>query len=143
MLFNIGAVDLGFSGNSFTWSNKRWGKDCIRERLDRGIANISWRLTFPKAAVYHLGAISTDHCPLVLDTNLVDNFSPRPFRFEAMWARDPRCSEVINEAWKVNVSGPDCYKVCIKLSNTSVALRKWNKKYLGLSIKNQGIGQQD
>ena len=40
LLFDLRAVDLGFVGNRYTWSNKRWGRDSIRERLDRGIANI-------------------------------------------------------------------------------------------------------
>lgn len=40
IMFELGAVDLGFSGNNFNWCNKRWGKDCIKQRLDRGIANI-------------------------------------------------------------------------------------------------------
>ncbi len=39
LLFELGVVDLGFAGNKFTWSNKRWGKGSIRERLDRGIAS--------------------------------------------------------------------------------------------------------
>jgi hypothetical protein len=39
LLFNLGAVNLGYTGNKFTWCNKRLGKCCIRERLDRGIAN--------------------------------------------------------------------------------------------------------
>ena len=47
-IFELGAVDLGFTGNGFTWS-RRWGKNSITERLDRGITNISWRLSFLKA----------------------------------------------------------------------------------------------
>jgi hypothetical protein len=35
-------VDLGFVGNKFTWSNCRMGRENIRERLDRGLANQSW-----------------------------------------------------------------------------------------------------
>ena len=34
LMFELGAVDLGFSGAKFTWCNKRWGKGCIKERLD-------------------------------------------------------------------------------------------------------------
>jgi hypothetical protein len=30
IMFDLGAVDLGFSGNKFTWSNKRWGGNCIK-----------------------------------------------------------------------------------------------------------------
>ncbi len=98
ILFELGVMDLGFSGNTFTWTNKRWGKNCIRERLDMGIANISWRLNFPKAAIFHLGAIKSDHCPLLLDTWLQALISNRPFRFKVAWTIDPRCMEVIENA---------------------------------------------
>ena len=98
IMFELGAVDLGFSGNKFTWTNKRWGKNAIKERLDRGIANMSWRLKFPKATIYHLGAIKLDHCPILLDTNPSEEFFPRPFRFEAAWTRDPGSYDVIRQA---------------------------------------------
>jgi hypothetical protein len=85
ILFQMGAVDLGFTGNKFTWTNRRWGRNCIKERLDRGISSINWRIQFQKAVKYHLGAINSDHCPLLLDTNPADKYTPRPFRFEAAW----------------------------------------------------------
>jgi hypothetical protein len=94
-LFELGAVDLGFAGNKFTWRNNRWGKDNIMEHLDRGIANASWHMAFPKAIIYHLGAINSDHYPLLLDTNAQDLFIPRPFRFIAAWIRDPSCFDMV------------------------------------------------
>ena len=63
-------------------------KASIKRRIDKGIANISWPLAFPKATISHLGAINSDHAPILLDTNPNDNFSYRPFRFEAVWLRD-------------------------------------------------------
>jgi hypothetical protein len=95
-MLELGAVDLGFSGARYTWCNKRWGHGCIRERLDHGIANVQWRTEFPRATVLHLGAVNSDHCPLLIDTNPVDVRCPRPFRFKAMWATDDRCFGVIN-----------------------------------------------
>ena len=131
MLFELGAVDLGFTGNKFTWSNKRWGRGSIRERLDRGIANAEWRLNFPKAVVYHLGAINSDHCPLLLDSNPSEAFSLRPFRFEAAWVRDPRCANVIQTAWKKIFYGCPGVKLCKKQNATLVALKYWNKNVFG------------
>jgi hypothetical protein len=32
-------IDLGYKGNSFTWTNKRLRRDNIKERLDRAVAN--------------------------------------------------------------------------------------------------------
>ena len=39
----VGAIDLGFSGSKYTWSNKRSGWANIRERLDKGICNAYWQ----------------------------------------------------------------------------------------------------
>jgi hypothetical protein len=34
IMFNLGVVDLGYTRNKFTWTDRRWGRDCIKERLD-------------------------------------------------------------------------------------------------------------
>uniref|UniRef100_A0A2N9FNE5 RNase H type-1 domain-containing protein n=1 Tax=Fagus sylvatica TaxID=28930 RepID=A0A2N9FNE5_FAGSY len=107
LLFELEAIDLGFSGNLFRWWNKRWGRGAIRERLDREISNPSWRLAFPKASVFHLGAINSDHAP------------------------DPRCGGVIKEAWKSKVTGSHSFVLCRKQSSTTSALKKWNKDVFG------------
>jgi hypothetical protein len=52
-------VDLGFVRNKYTWSNHRTGRDNIRERLDRGLANQNWVHLFPNALVNHLTARTT------------------------------------------------------------------------------------
>ncbi|KAL0014567.1 hypothetical protein SO802_001636 [Lithocarpus litseifolius] len=44
-----GIIDMMFSGNPFTWSNKREGLANIKERLDRAFANDRWRFLFPRA----------------------------------------------------------------------------------------------
>nr|XP_023872064.1 uncharacterized protein LOC111984679 [Quercus suber]POE86237.1 hypothetical protein CFP56_07045 [Quercus suber] len=98
LMFEFGAIDLGYSGSKFTWAKGRWGNASIKRRLDRGIANISWRLAFPKAAISHLGAIKSDHTPILLDTNPDEDFAHRPFRFEVAWLRDNSCVPVIERA---------------------------------------------
>ena len=35
-LFELGAIDLGFSGSRFTWRKKRWGKKCIKGEARQG-----------------------------------------------------------------------------------------------------------
>ena len=132
LLFDLGAVDLGFSGCKFTWWNKRWGKGSIQERLDRAIASFSWKESFPKAAVSHLGAVNSDHTPILMDSSPEEEFLPRPFRFQAIWTRDPRCGEVIKEAWTPEVSGSPSFKLVRKQSNTTMALQKWNKNVFRL-----------
>ena len=63
-----GLIDINFSGNPYTWSNRREGLANIKERLDRAFANDRWRLIFPRAAVLNLPSLSSDHSPIVLFT---------------------------------------------------------------------------
>lgn len=67
--------------------------------MDRAIASISWRLTFPKATVTHLGTLKSNHTPILLDTNPNDSFTRRPFWFEAAWIRDNGCNFVVDKPW--------------------------------------------
>lgn len=127
LIFEHGAIDLGYLGNAFTWARGSWGSSAIKRRLDRAIASISWRLAFLKAAVAHLGAINSDHTPILLDTNLKESFAQRPFRFEAAWIRDNGCNSVVEKAWKAEVSGSALDKLYKKQDLTRRALRKWNK----------------
>ncbi len=81
--------------------------------------------------IYHLGEINSDHYPLLLDTNPIDNFMPRPFRFEAAWTRDPRSHDVIKDAWKKERFWSACSRLYRKQDLTRTALRKWNREIFG------------
>lgn len=35
--------DLGYKGNTYTWSNGKIGDENVQERLDRGLTNITWK----------------------------------------------------------------------------------------------------
>jgi hypothetical protein len=127
----FGMIDLGFSGNPFTWSNHRQGSGLIKERLDRGVANCHWIHFFPSYSVVHLPAHSSDHCPLLLNTSQILPSLPRPFRFEAFWTRDPTCGLVIEEAWSPFIAGSPSYCLTKKLKLTKEAIKFWNKHYFG------------
>jgi hypothetical protein len=43
--------DLGYQEPKFTWSNYQDGQDFIKERLDRGVANVEWSKLFLEAEV--------------------------------------------------------------------------------------------
>ena len=131
LVFEFGAIDLGYSGNAFTWARGKWGSAAIKRRLDRTIANISWRLAFPDATVTHLGAINSDHKPILLDTNPSQSFANRPFRFEAAWVRDNGCNSVVEETWNGHESGSEFEILKKKQEATRIALRKWNKQVFG------------
>jgi len=131
LIFEFGAIDLGFFGNTFTWARGRWGSFTIRRRLDKAIASISWHLAFPKVAVTHLGTLKSNHTPILLDTNLKDSFTRRPLWFEATWVRDNECNFVVEKAWNEEACGLAFIKLYKKQAKTKETLRKWNKEVLG------------
>ena len=81
-------IDMMFSGNPFTWSNKREGLANIKERLDRAFANNRRRFLFPRATVYHFLASTLDHSPIILFTKGEQKNLKRPFKFGEAWTRD-------------------------------------------------------
>jgi hypothetical protein len=128
---HFGLVDLGFSGNPFTWSNLRQGNDAIKERLDRGIANISWVHLHPEFALQHIPATFSDHHPILLNSAFSSSVLPRPFRFEEFWTKDPSCGAVIEASWNFPVQGSPAYCLVKKLLNTKNSLLKWNRISFG------------
>lgn len=92
-------IDLGFSGQKYTWSNKRQGLGLIQERLDRVFANPNWRSIFPNANVRHLSRTHSDHCPILLNTIGEFPLYSKPFRFEACWLDHPDLVNIVKEAW--------------------------------------------
>ncbi|KAJ1377867.1 Endonuclease/exonuclease/phosphatase superfamily [Sesbania bispinosa] len=98
-ILNCGLLDMGFKGPKYTWEGRG-----IKERIDRGLCNTTWRMRFQEASPLHLPPLQSDHRPLLL--KLV-NPCPiirveRPFRFMAGWLADKTFRRVVEEAWKNN-----------------------------------------
>ncbi|CAL1361398.1 unnamed protein product [Linum trigynum] len=107
-------VDLGFSGQVFTWSNKQQGTELIRERLDRAICSTTWRTTFESATVYHEDFVESDHCPIRVDLNPIGQSHCIPFRFGKRWRESEECCRIILDRWQrggnINNKLFDCQK---------------------------------
>lgn len=107
-LLDCNLQDLGAKGYKFTWRNKRLNGSFIEARLDRFVANTSWKDFFPKTVASNLVGSDSYHDPILL--NLEPDLSRRrrdsvPFCFEAMWIRHEGCKEVIFEAWMTHQLG--------------------------------------
>ncbi|KAF8392785.1 hypothetical protein HHK36_021022 [Tetracentron sinense] len=95
-----GLLDLGFNGNPFSCFNKRAGKDNIRERLDRALCSVEWRLRFATALVSQKPMFGSDHSPLLVTLHPALEKGRRPFRFESMWTTHLGCLETVERAWR-------------------------------------------
>ncbi|KAF4382931.1 hypothetical protein G4B88_010102 [Cannabis sativa] len=104
MVSRTGVIDLGAHGGKFTWFQKTsgTGSGCTlkRARLDQALAFVNWRMLHPNAIVRVLSAATSDHRPILLDTKGGANVRKSQFKYELMWARDPKCFWVVKNAWK-------------------------------------------
>ena len=132
---NTGAIDLGFTGPSFTWSNRREGLANIKERLDQCLCNQEWQLLFPKAGVKHLCNLNSNHNPILLDTHFEFESLNRPFRFKAMWMKDDSSRAVVDNAWQLDVEGFHGFCLANKLEWMKKDLKKWNEEVFGIVRK--------
>ena len=51
-----GILDIGFSGQKFTWCNKRGINRRIWKRLDRAMVNDAWLDKMPQSTITHLSS---------------------------------------------------------------------------------------
>lgn len=61
------------------------------------MANEAWKAKFPKAMVYHVAMVASNHCllALILKRSKPQRKRCKRFFFEAMWTREAGCKEVI------------------------------------------------
>jgi len=83
----VSLIDMGFSGNKYTWKRGRVENTFVAKRLDRVMCCAHARLKWQDARVTHLPFLASDHAPLYVQLCPVVECNPsrRPFRFEAMW----------------------------------------------------------
>ena len=121
-------------GPRFTWNKIFANGDSWWIRLDWALATLDWFLKFANAKLYHLSTTTSDHCILALQWNQGEKRRHRggkPFRFEAMWLRDPRCAEVVSDAWEFGLGVPIGHPLQNCISSCNACLTQWNKKEFG------------
>jgi hypothetical protein len=94
-------TDIGFTGLPYTYDNKRVASANVKVRLDRAIADTTWRDLFGDANLFHLVSSRSDHCPLLLQVKRErwDGNRMRSFRYEIMWELLQTLAEEIKIAW--------------------------------------------
>lgn len=108
---NFALCDMGFSGPTFTWNNRRYGLSYIQERLDRSLASYEWRLVYPNAVVLHLEDLASNHPPMIINFKPHMSKAKRFFKFDTRWVPVPETKHVIEDVWKVDYIGSNMFKI--------------------------------
>jgi hypothetical protein len=126
-------LDLTTIGGRFTWHRNHNGIRILSKKLDRGLANMNWRLSFPEAIVKVLCRLHSDHNPLLLRFGgLPLNRGTRPFRFEAAWIDHPEYMNLVNQSW--NSSN---HNTILALKTVSEKSTIFNKEVFGNIFKSK------
>ncbi|XP_075669941.1 uncharacterized protein LOC142639680 [Castanea sativa] len=138
-LSNCGLMDLGFMGQRYTWCNGRIGEQKTLIKLDRVVANDEWRSMFKESTVHHITMSTSDHCMLALFLKKKHPSRPvkKRFLFDAMWTRDDRCRQIIEEAWDPLRGDPE-FTIQDRLKCCQVHLQGWNWKFLHKTTEETG-----
>eukprot|EP00253_Pinus_taeda_P009681 PITA_09681 len=78
-------IDIPPCNGKFTWSNKRVGTHNIKERLDRILIHESIAAEFSSIKSKIVHATASDHKPVVLKLERIENFGPIPFKYNRNW----------------------------------------------------------
>ncbi|CAN0855442.1 LINE-1 retrotransposable element ORF2 protein [Linum grandiflorum] len=124
MISEHSLMDQGFSGNPFTWTNRKQRDELVKCRLDRVMANTQWTTQFDNINIVHEGIIGSDHAPMTIDLAFVPNQVPALFRFDKRWNADNVCHNHLTELWTSgNTTGE-------ALTALREALQTWSKEEL-------------
>lgn len=124
--------DIGYMGLDWTFEKKVNGGRFVQVRLDRALASAEWCSLFPLAAVSHLTAVKSDHCPILLSLELDERSNGtrskgKPFIYEIMWETNEDLIPLIQQEWK---NSEHCYSVKDlnnKLIHLGGKLRSWGQ----------------
>ncbi|KAK9934053.1 hypothetical protein M0R45_021214 [Rubus argutus] len=121
--------DPNLHGAEFTWSNLR--ENVIWCRLDRFLFSTDWEALFPNTRQLALTRVTSDHCPILLDTICV-KWGPTPFKFENMWLEHPSFKENFRNWWMTSDSSSwEGFSFMRKLKSLKLELKTWSKETFG------------
>ncbi|KAJ9703126.1 hypothetical protein PVL29_004763 [Vitis rotundifolia] len=122
-------LDPPLRNASFTWSNMQESPVC--KRLDRFLYSNEWGLLFPQGLQEALIRRTSDHWPIVMDTNPF-MWGPTPFRFENMWLQHTKFKENFRDWWSgFQGNGWEGHKFMWRLQYVKAKLKEWNKFSFG------------
>ncbi|KAG5620134.1 hypothetical protein H5410_005352 [Solanum commersonii] len=119
--------ELKFIGSCYTWWNGQIEEDCIFKRLDRVFGNNEFMNTLQGSEVHHLIREGSDHAPLHVRCNNVQEQIRKPFRFLNFWFKHKDFVKVVGESWK-----KDTQEDVIKAKEAQLEINPTTENRIGL-----------
>lgn len=66
-VMDLGLSELKSVGSFYSWTNKGQGEARVASRIDRGIANGHWILSYPNVVTQYLSPGLSDHSPMLFE----------------------------------------------------------------------------
>jgi len=130
-----GLYDLGYEGRSWTFEKRVAGGSYCRTRLDRAIVSADWSSRFPLAAVKHLNAATSDHCPIELRWQDPNNQRKRrrkkQFKYELMWETHADFAALMAQRWMEGGTATTMKELQEKLARVAGHLSVWGRQSFG------------
>lgn len=119
---------MSLCGYQYTWERGSNSASHIEVRLDRALVSQGFLTLFNDAKLTNLEVSTSDHCPIWLETQSIKmSTSPKPFRFENAWLREPLCYTLVEDVWRNNHTS----SFYDKLLQCSEVLSAWGKDITG------------
>ncbi|XP_031120226.1 uncharacterized protein LOC116023370 [Ipomoea triloba] len=100
-IFDEALVDLSYSGQKYTWKRGREEDTFTGARLDRALCSMDWMDLTRDTKVTHLPAVSSDHCPILIELDPKTSKEKNNFVFQGAWTRHPPFLDYITKHWNV------------------------------------------
>lgn len=126
--------DLPYTGDIFSWCNRRAGRECVKEKLDRAVANSARVDLFSEFEIAILDFWGSDHrvVQILLDSRKGTRGPKRNFFcLEPWWFKEEEISTVVSGAWKSEGVSNQPDSVGLRLKGCGKALKKWSREKFG------------
>lgn len=88
--------------------------------------NDSWLSLWPNTTVTNGTTLGFDHCPVLVQCEQKIARRKKLFRFEAFWAKDGECKEIVRGVWENNREGNPVERWNIKIHVCRANLTRWS-----------------
>eukprot|EP00253_Pinus_taeda_P032993 PITA_32993 len=122
-------VDIPPKNGRFTWSNKRTGKNNIKERLDRILVQERTVANFPRIQSTIIQGFISDHKPVALQLDKGENMGPLPFKYNKTWDSREDFRNLVKDQWARDILGSPHFIWETKLKLLRTAIKQWARQY--------------